>query len=552
MTTTEPLGDAPAEPHGPAPERWRRRPITAAVLRVVIVLAPLALAGAAGLAAGWTIGGQGFGSLVARVVVAGAVSILTFAGFERLARRLLPLTTLLKLSLVFPDRGPSRFAVALRSTSVHKLQQWARAAQHDDGVAALAEKVVTLATALNTHDRRTRGHSERSRAMAELIAVEMGLPEVNEVRWGAFLHDIGKILVPATLLNKPGAPTPHEWKTLRRHPADGGDLVEPLRLFLGSGVEAVSGHHENFDGSGYPHGLAGDDIALAARIVHVADSFEVMTAVRSYKRPMSATEARQELARHSGSQFDPDVVRALLNVSLGRLHWSLGLAAWMAEVPFLTVLPRAAAQVGAAAAAPTMSMSALSGVAAISFGSIVAPATLAPAATVAAATRSSQTVAPIYASAPVPTPVATDAAAGGPAVIGASSDPSTPAAVPESSGVSSTSESSASTPAGSSSAAPDATDVASTTSAAPASTTSKKAAASLSPTTITSTPPLVATAPTPIATSSTPPLVATAPTPIETSSPTPPLEATAPTPIETTTTTTPPSKAAKRLKASKS
>lgn len=521
MTTTEPLGDAPAEPHGPAPERWRRRPITAAVLRVVIVLAPLALAGAAGLAAGWTIGGQGFGSLVARVVVAGAVSILTFAGFERLARRLLPLTTLLKLSLVFPDRGPSRFAVALRSTSVHKLQQWARAAQHDDGVAALAEKVVTLATALNTHDRRTRGHSERSRAMAELIAVEMGLPEpeVNEVRWGAFLHDIGKILVPATLLNKPGAPTPHEWKTLRRHPADGGDLVEPLRLFLGSGVEAVSGHHENFDGSGYPHGLAGDDIALAARIVHVADSFEVMTAVRSYKRPMSATEARQELARHSGSQFDPDVVRALLNVSLGRLHWSLGLAAWMAEVPFLTVLPRAAAQVGAAAAAPTMSMSALSGVAAISFGSIVAPATLAPAATVAAATRSSQTVAPIYASAPVPTPVATDAAAGGPAVIGASSDPSTPAAVPESSGVSSTSESSASTPAGSSSAAPDATDVASTTSAAPASTTSKKAAASLSPTTITSTPPLVATAPTP---------------------------------IETTTTTTPTSKAAKRLKASKS
>ena len=279
------------------------------------------------------------------------------------------------------------------------MQQWARTTQHDDGVAALAEKVVTLATALNTHDRRTRGHSERSRAMAELIALEMGLPEpeVNEVRWGAFLHDIGKILVPATLLNKPGAPTPHEWKTLRRHPADGGDLVEPLRLFLGSGVEAVSGHHENFDGSGYPHGLAGDDIALSARIVHVADSFEVMTAVRSYKRPMSATEARQELARHSGSQFDPTVVRALLNISLGRLHWSLGFAAWMAEIPFLTVIPRAAAQVGAAAAAPSMSMTALSGVAAISFGSIVAPATLAPVATASASARSGQTVAPVYA-----------------------------------------------------------------------------------------------------------------------------------------------------------
>lgn len=232
--------------------------------------------------------------------------------------------------------------------------------------------------------------------MAELIAVEMGLPaaEVNEVRWGAFLHDIGKILVPATLLNKPGAPTASEWKTLRRHPADGGHLVEPLRGFLGSGVEGVSGHHENYDGSGYPEGLAGDDIAMAARIVHVADSFEVMTAVRSYKRPMKATEARQELARNSGTQFDPTVVRALLNISLGRLHWALGVAAWMAEVPFLTVIPRAAAQVGAIAATPTVSMSTLSGVAAISLGSIVAPAATSP---VTAAASPTEAVAPVSA-----------------------------------------------------------------------------------------------------------------------------------------------------------
>jgi len=89
-----------------------------------------------------------------------------------------------------------------------------------------------------------------------------------------------------------------------------------------------------------------------------------------------ATEAREELARHSGSQFDPAVVRALFNVSLGRLHWSLGVAAWIAELPFLTVIPRAAAQVGALAAGPTASMSALSGVAAISLGSVVAPASM--------------------------------------------------------------------------------------------------------------------------------------------------------------------------------
>ncbi len=376
--------------------RWRRRPLVSACLRFVIVLVPLTVAIVVGLVAGYAVNGNGLVAAVLRVIAAGVVSIATFVILERLARRFLPLAMLLKLSLVFPDHAPSRFSVALRSTSVRKLQQWARAARHEDGPAALAEKVVTLAAALNTHDRRTRGHSERSRAMAELIAVEMGLPaaEVNEVRWGAFLHDIGKILVPATLLNKPGAPTASEWKTLRRHPADGGHLVEPLRGFLGSGVEGVSGHHENYDGSGYPEGLAGDDIAMAARIVHVADSFEVMTAVRSYKRPMKATEARQELARNSGTQFDPTVVRALLNISLGRLHWALGVAAWMAEVPFLTVIPRAAAQVGAIAATPTVSMSTLSGVAAISLGSIVAPAATSP---VTAAASPTEAVAPVSA-----------------------------------------------------------------------------------------------------------------------------------------------------------
>jgi hypothetical protein len=212
--------------------------------------------------------------------------------------------------------------------------------------------------------------------MAELIAVEMGLgeSEVNEVRWGAFLHDIGKILVPASLLNKPGKPTSTEWETLKRHPADGGALVEPLRGFLGSGVEAVSQHHENFDGSGYPQGLAGADIALSARIVSVADSFEVMTAVRSYTKPMKVSDARRELARHSGSQFDPAVVRALFNVSLGRLHWSMGLAAWAAEVPFLGVIPRAAAQAGAYVAGPTVSVSMLSSVAAVTLGSMAVQA----------------------------------------------------------------------------------------------------------------------------------------------------------------------------------
>jgi hypothetical protein len=378
-------GVAPAaKPEDQPSGRWLRHPIGAAILRGAVVLIPVAVAMAAGLVVGWNIGGHGVGAELLRIAAAAVVTILVIVVMERLVRPLLPLAMLLRLSLVFPDHAPSRYSVALRSTSVKKLQHWARTTQHDDGQAALAEKVVTLAAALNTHDRRTRGHSDRSRAMAELMAVEMGLSEaeVNEVRWGAFLHDIGKILVPASLLNKPSKPTPSEWEVLKRHPVDGGELVEPLRDFLGSGVEAVSGHHENFDGSGYPRGLKGHEIAVSARIVCVADSFDVMTAVRSYNKPMKVSEARKELVRHSGTQFDPAVIRALFDISLGRLHWSVGAAAWMAELPFLGVLPRAVAQAASLVSGPTISVSTLSGVAALSLGSVMvqAPTTLAPAA----------------------------------------------------------------------------------------------------------------------------------------------------------------------------
>ena len=239
--------------------------------------------------------------------------------------------------------------MALRSTSVRKLERFVHEAKTTDDAVVLAEKVVTLASALNTHDRRTRGHCERTRALADLIVEELHLTpvEANQVRWGAFLHDIGKLVVPVEILNKPGKPTPSEWEVLRSHPEAGARLVEPLRTFLSSGVDAVGSHHENFDGSGYPEGRAGEDLPLAARIVSVADAFEVMTAVRAYKRPLSLQSAREELARRSGTQFDPSVVRAFLNVSRGRVHWTLGMAAWLAELPFLTVLPRALVQLRA-------------------------------------------------------------------------------------------------------------------------------------------------------------------------------------------------------------
>ncbi len=367
---------------------WRRHPVAAMSVRCSVLVVPFATACLVGIYVGWAIGGANtLGWIVARIAGAGAASTVVFLVIERLCRRLLPLSTLLRLSTVFPDRAPRRFSIALRSTSLRRLREWANHPEHEN-LNALAEQVVTLATSLNFHDRRTRGHSERTRALAELLIEEMKLnpTEANEVRWGAFLHDIGKLLVPAAVLNKPGKPTPAEWAVLKRHPDAGGNLVEPLRPFIGQGVEAVRYHHENYDGSGYPDGLQGEEIPVSARVVAVVDCFEVMTAVRSYQRPMTIEAARNELVAEAGAQFDPTVVRAFLNVSIGRLHWALGVAAWMAEIPFLAVVPRAAAQVSAGlGTGATISTNALTSVAAVSFGAV---AVVAPVAAHAASTGS--------------------------------------------------------------------------------------------------------------------------------------------------------------------
>ena len=144
---------------------------------------------------------------------------------------------------------------------------------------------------------------------------------------------------------------------------------------MGQWSLAIEQHHENFDGFGYPFGLSGEQLSLGARIVAVADAFEVMTAARSYKKALSAVVAREELTRCAGSQFDPVVVRAFLNVSLGRLRWTIGPVSWLADLPVLSRLSLAghAAVAGAQTAL---------GVAAVTVGgAIAAHASVPPAAT---------------------------------------------------------------------------------------------------------------------------------------------------------------------------
>ena len=120
---------------------------------------------------------------------------------------------------------------------------------------------------------------------------------------------------------------------LRRHPEEGARLVAPLLSWFGEWGLAVVQHHERFDGTGYPNRLKGHEISLAARIVSVADSYEVMTAPRTYKPQMSVSAARQELVRVAGTQLDPAIVRAFLNISLGRLWRTIGFGAWIAQLP---------------------------------------------------------------------------------------------------------------------------------------------------------------------------------------------------------------------------
>ncbi|MFN8050713.1 MAG: HD-GYP domain-containing protein [Acidimicrobiales bacterium] len=337
-----------------APTSWEARPQLARLIRIVVLLGPVAFGCGAAIQANRMIAApNSVLTALGRALLIVAIASLVVWGVDRYARKLLPLAALMQLSLVFPDQAPSRFRSALKSGSSRRLERTleetrARGLAKDPGDAA--RQVIQLIGAIGDHDRRTRGHSERVRLFADLVGEELKLSkeERQKLQWGALLHDLGKLMVPSEILNKNGKPDADEWRILQGHPAEGMRLIEPLREFLGEWVHAIGGHHEKWDGSGYPAGLAGNDIPRAAAIVAVADSFEVMTAVRSYKKAMPLDEARAELTRCAGSHFSPEVVRAFLQISLGHLRIVAGPLAALAHLPFLgniAQIPGAAAAV---------------------------------------------------------------------------------------------------------------------------------------------------------------------------------------------------------------
>lgn len=176
--------------------------------------------------------------------------------------------------------------------------------------------------ALEVKDGYTRGHADRVASLAEEIAREYELDhdQRRRVRYGALLHDIGKIRVPASIICKDGPLTDDEYDLIKEHPRLGTRILAGVE-FLRPALDAVRHHHERWDGRGYPDGLAGEDIPLFARIVTAVDAFDAMTSTRPYRQAASVADAIDELDRHAGHQFDPDIVAAL-KVAIERLGWS--------------------------------------------------------------------------------------------------------------------------------------------------------------------------------------------------------------------------------------
>jgi len=174
-----------------------------------------------------------------------------------------------------------------------------------------------LVAALDAREHETQAHSKRVSEYTLFLAREMGVDtsQLDIIRRGAMLHDIGKIGISDTILLKPGKLTDEEWVDMQKHPQIGYWILDGIEA-LKPASDVVMSHHERYDGDGYPQKLRGNDIPLGARICSVTDCLDVMTSDRPYRKALTYEEARAEITQFSGSQFDPQVVKYFLQVPL--------------------------------------------------------------------------------------------------------------------------------------------------------------------------------------------------------------------------------------------
>ena len=180
---------------------------------------------------------------------------------------------------------------------------------------AYLESVQTLRYTVEAKDTYTRGHSDRVSEFSVLIGKKLGLPEeqLKILRIGGLFHDIGKIGIPDSILQKEAKLTDDEYSEIKNHPSIGAHILGAASIFKDI-IPIVKHHHERYDGRGYPSGLAGEDIPYLARITAVADTFDAMTSKRSYRDALDLQYVKDEFERCKGTQFDPQIAKVFINI----------------------------------------------------------------------------------------------------------------------------------------------------------------------------------------------------------------------------------------------
>lgn len=190
--------------------------------------------------------------------------------------------------------------------------------------AANMQTVQALAETIEAKDQYTQGHCERVRKLSVRIARELNLPndQIEPLEYAALLHDIGKIGIPERILNKVGPLDPDEIEVMKMHPLIGAQILSIVEFFAPA-INGVRHHHERWDGTGYPDGVAGEAIDPLARIITLADTFDAMAMSRPYRKAKPLNEVLEEIKSESGKQFAPDVVKAFFDAKLYEEYFEL-------------------------------------------------------------------------------------------------------------------------------------------------------------------------------------------------------------------------------------
>lgn len=192
----------------------------------------------------------------------------------------------------------------------------ARLVAEEQAVEAKENAIKALGIAVESRDAEVKGHTDRVTDLSVRVGEALGLSEANldALRWGAYLHDLGKVATPDAILHKPGKLSSDEWQIMRQHVDAGYRVAKQLSFLPEATLETVLSHHERWDGQGYPHGLEAENIPLTARIFSICDVYDALVSPRPYKSAWSHDEALTEIVSQTGAQFDPQVVAVFLGL----------------------------------------------------------------------------------------------------------------------------------------------------------------------------------------------------------------------------------------------